>query len=188
MRRPSASRPAEVAAQWRGHVDHDLLARKAVAVARFYGNALLVVESNSLESENAGDSIPPFVLEAPCARLWRNIYRRRCHDSLSGPSGWRIGFHTNRFDLGGLACRRSYRGCAEREAISSATAGTCDELDTYEQLPSGAFAAKEGYHDDILMTRAMALYIIAVSEPAAVVSGEVRGCLPLRSDPLRQQA
>ena len=25
MRRPSASRPAEVAAQWRGHVDHDLL-------------------------------------------------------------------------------------------------------------------------------------------------------------------
>ena len=175
MRRPSASRPAEVAAQWRGHVDHDLLARKAVAVARFYGNALLVVESNSLESENAGGDSNLFVLER-LARDYGNIYRRRCHDSLSGRPGWRIGFHTNRSTkallVDGLIEAVREGSYIERDPRA------CDELDTYEQLPSGAFAAKEGYHDDILMTRAMALYVI-VSEPAAVVSEKLRLPPPL---------
>ena len=40
----------EVVAQWRGHIDHDLLTAKAAAIASWYGKALLVVESNSLES------------------------------------------------------------------------------------------------------------------------------------------
>ena len=148
---------------------------KAVAVARFYGNALLVVESNSLESENAGGDSNLFVLER-LARDYGNIYRRRCHDSLSGRPGWRIGFHTNRSTkallVDGLIEAVREGSYIERDPRA------CDELDTYEQLPSGAFAAKEGYHDDILMTRAMALYVI-VSEPAAVVSEKLRLPPPL---------
>ncbi len=40
-------------------------------------------------------------------------------------------------------------------------AGACNELLTYEQLESGAFAARDGCHDDMLMTRAIALYVIS---------------------------
>ncbi len=35
----------------------------------------------------------------------------------------------------------------------------CDELSTYQQLPNGSFAAKPGKHDDMLMTRAIALFV-----------------------------
>lgn len=41
----------EIAAQWRGHVDHDILAWKSAQMARYYCDALLVFESNTLETE-----------------------------------------------------------------------------------------------------------------------------------------
>ena len=43
----------------------------------------------------------------------------------------------------------------------------CNELATYEQLPSGAYAAKAGHHDDILMTRAIAM-LVADEQPPEV--------------------
>ena len=44
----------------------------------------------------------------------------------------------------------------------------CDELAVYESDPSGRFGAKAGYHDDILMTRAIALYAASQYPPAIV--------------------
>lgn len=35
----------------------------------------------------------------------------------------------------------------------------CDEMASYTRLPNGAFGARQGCHDDILMTRAIALYV-----------------------------
>ena len=43
----------------------------------------------------------------------------------------------------------------------------CNELATSEQLPSGAYAAKAGHHDDILMTRAIAM-LVADEQPPEV--------------------
>ncbi len=37
----------------------------------------------------------------------------------------------------------------------------CDELATYELTSSGAYAAHKGFHDDLLMTRAIGLYVIS---------------------------
>ena len=37
----------------------------------------------------------------------------------------------------------------------------CDELLQYETLPGGGYAARRGCHDDMLMTRAMALWVHA---------------------------
>jgi len=42
----------------------------------------------------------------------------------------------------------------------------CNELATYEQLPNGSYAAKAGCHDDILMTRAIALYVASTTRVA----------------------
>ena len=47
----------EVVAEWHGHTDHDLLAWKAAQIARFYSDGLLVIESNTMETDNTdGDN------------------------------------------------------------------------------------------------------------------------------------
>jgi hypothetical protein len=153
----------EVVAQWRGHIDHDLLANKSIAIARYYRNALLVVESNTLESETSpsGDS-NLFILNR-LAENYRNVYRRVSYDTVTRQRSTRIGFHTN----------RSTKAMLIAGLIEAVREGTyiehdneaCNELTTYEQLPTGAFAAKAGYHDDILMTRAIALHVISTTKP-----------------------
>ena len=44
--------PPVVAAEWHGHIDMDKLAWKATQVAAYYNNALLVIESNTLETND----------------------------------------------------------------------------------------------------------------------------------------
>ncbi|MDE6331246.1 MAG: hypothetical protein K2L80_01455 [Muribaculaceae bacterium] len=155
MRR--GERPA-VAAQWRGHCDHDRLADTAVRIARHYNKALLIIESNTLETENTSGDPNLFVLDR-LAGSYNNLYQRTCYDSVTRQPSTRIGFHTNR------ATKAMLIGCLI-EAVRDGTyverdAMACNELLTYEQLPNGSYAAKQGYHDDILMTRAMALLAIS---------------------------
>lgn len=155
--------PPEPVAQWRGHCDHDLLARYAARLGHLYGEALLVIESNSLESATEGPS--QYILEY-LNENYRNLYVRMRRDSASGPSLMpRVGFHTNRSTkaavITGFIADVRNGGFVERDSAA------CNEMATYEQLPSGGYAARRGFHDDILMTRAIALYIISTLPPLA---------------------
>ena len=148
----------EVVAQWRGHIDHDLLAWKGGMIARFYNNARLVFESNTLESntsaEEAGYQQGALILHE-LYRHYRNLYRRRA------PGGSRVsripGFHTNRqtkqMIVTGLVAAVRDGGYVER------CREACDELDFYERRPNGSYGARAGRHDDMLMTRAIALHV-----------------------------
>ena len=81
-------RICETVAQWRGHIDHDLLIEKAIAIASFYNQALLVVESNTLET-HASDGKSAYLLR----RLkdeYSNVFRRKTE-----PHGFKVGFQTN---------------------------------------------------------------------------------------------
>ena len=51
-------------------------------------------------------------------------------------------------------------------------ASALDEMLTYEQSPSGTYSAIPGKHDDILITRAIALHI-ADSDPIPVALPEL---------------
>lgn len=139
MRRP------EVVAQWRGHTDHDLLAWKAAAIAQYYRRGLLVIESNSLESEEYGEG--GYMLDV-IGTCYRNLYRR---------DNDRPGFHTNRSTKSAIISQliAAVRDGSYIERDNDA----CNELLQYEQLPGGGYSARRGCHDDILMTRAMALFI-----------------------------
>ena len=141
-------RRPEIVAQWRGHTDHDLLAWKAAAIGTYYRGALLVIESNSLES---GEEQGPHLLSM-LERYYDNLYRR---------PGFRLGFHTNRATKSAiitlLVARVRDAGYVERDNDA------CNELLQYEQLPGGAYAARKGCHDDILITRAIALYIDSIT-------------------------
>lgn len=146
-----------VAAQWRGHTDHDILAWKAATVGALYNHALLVFESNTLESEATDGDPGTYILEKIAEYYPALYYRASCADGIST----RPGFHTN----------RATKTAIISELIAAVRDGTyierdtaaLDEYTTYEQLPDGTCAARRGCHDDILITRAIALYVSATT-------------------------
>jgi len=158
---------AEVVAQWRGHIDMDLLAWKAVRIAAFYGNALLVIESNTLETHDAlrdvdGDQ-SDFILNR-VKSAYRNLYARRpSAQSLRDGLPVRYGFHTN------VATKNTVISTlveAVREGLYVERDERClDELLTYERRPNGSYGAIIGAHDDMLMTRAIGLYVSGSEMP-----------------------
>lgn len=169
--------PMTVCAQWRGHCDHDRLADIAMAVATRYNDALLVVESNTLETSAESQSGAGIL--AQLQECYPALYCRSCADAYGTGSFMRPGLHTNRhtkavmIDLLIKALRKhpapehmpstdDDRGdyYIERDAEA------CNELAAYVCLPNGSYAAPHPRHDDILMTRAMALYIASL-EPTA---------------------
>ena len=155
----------ELVAQWRGHIDHDLLAWKAAQIATFYNKALLVVESNTLET-SCDDTRSNYILDT-IASHYRNLYARQAigdEISESAPSRW--GFHMNRSTKSALvntminALRNNFY--IEHDEMA------CHEFDVFERKTNGSFGAQDGEHDDILITRCIGYYI-AQHEPLHIV-------------------
>lgn len=161
-RLPPGGGGPEVVAQWRGHCDHDILAWKAAAIARWYADALLVVESNSLDATLSGSS--QYILET-LNEYYSNLYSRKVRDT-SRPDSWvdRVGFHTNRETKALIITTliAMVRDCGYTERDPAAL----NEMAAFRQLPNGNYGARRGNHDDILMTRAMALYVASTLPPA----------------------
>lgn len=150
-----------IVAQWRGHIDHDLLAWKAAQVAAYYDNALLVVESNTLDKEKETDDgdLSGFILNQ-IKEEYDNLYARSSSDQQAVVDGaeTRYGFHTNTK--------------TKPEIISLLVEIVRDHLYIerdkqclYEyliyELSDGKYQATpgNGHHDDLLMTRAIGLWI-----------------------------
>lgn len=140
-------RHPEIVAQWRGHIDHDLLAWKSAAIATYYRNALLVVESNTLETDRTQEG--PYILSL-IEDYYSNLYKRDDNHP---------GFHTNRATKSAIISLLIAR-VREAEYIERDNEA-CNELLQYELQPGGCYAARRGCHDDILMTRAIGLHIDA---------------------------
>lgn len=141
----------EVVAQWRGHDYHDRLAWTAARLAKYFCEALLVFESNSLEHEADADD-PSLYILSQVQRHYRRLYMRRDQNG-----SLRAGFHTNRATKSVIinhliALVRDGR-YIERSHLA------INELLSYETTPSGGFEARRGCHDDILMSRAIALHV-----------------------------
>lgn len=147
--------PLRIVAQWRGHCDYDVLALKAVAIARFYSQALLVVESNTLEHR---DSCPGGMGVIPLlARIYPNLYSRPAIDSPYDPPTSKLGFHTNRSTkLALISCLQRY---VRERLFVDPFAEALDEMATYEEPTAGVFAARVGCHDDMVMARALAIFV-----------------------------
>lgn len=146
-RMETPDRMAAIVAQWRGHIDHDKLAWKSMQLAKYYNDAMLVVESNTLTNEAARAGESDYILEN-VHRVYRNVYER---------TPGKLGFHTN----------VKTKGKAVTELIIALRDGTyverdidaVNEMRDYEER-NGIYAARPGKHDDILMTRAIGLYVM----------------------------
>lgn len=138
----------EIVAQWRGHIDHDLLAWKAAQIAALYGQALLVIESNTLETERTVGENGEFILgEIRCH--YRNLYYRS-----PGIPGFQTNVKTKRQIIGELISAVRDHGYVERDSQA------VDEMSAFELKPNGSTGAVPGRHDDIVMTRAIGYYVI----------------------------
>lgn len=148
--------PDKVVAQWRGHIDHDLLCWKAVQIAQYYNKALLVIESNTLETHATDGDHTQYILEV-ISDVYNNLYSRDDPDKVRMGVPLRYGFHTNAATKTAIIDNevRLYRETGYIERDDEAV----NEHNTYEKQLRGGYAAKSGHHDDILMTRAIGMYI-----------------------------
>lgn len=149
-----------VVAQWYGHIDMDRLAWKAVQVAAFYDNALLVIESNTAETKDKNrnvDGDQSFYILNQIKGVYNNLYaRKQSEDDIINKVPRKYGFHTN---VSTKPMIISTLVKVVREAMYVERDVRClDEYITYEKVGS-SFGAIPGKHDDLLMTRAIGMHI-----------------------------
>ena len=149
--------PPEVASEWHGHIDMDKLAWKATQVAAYYNNALLVIESNTLETNNTKGEAE-YILTLIHEVYGRQLYaRKQSAEDIRQGLPKKYGYHTNPltkkvviYNLKVVIRERLY---IEREEAC------LDEYLTYVETENNVFEAMEGYHDDRLMTRAIGMQV-----------------------------
>ena len=155
----------ELVAQWRGHIDHDLLAWKAAQIATFYNKALLVIESNTLET-SCDDTRSTYILDT-IAGHYNNLYARQASGDEINPSApTRWGFHMNRSTKSTLV--NTMINALRNNLYIEHDEGACHEFDVFERKPNGSYGAQDGEHDDILITRCIGYYI-AQQEPVNII-------------------
>ncbi len=150
-----------VVAQWYGHTDIDILAWKAAQIAAFYDNALLVIESNTLETHDRQREVDgdqsSFILNQ-IKDVYPNLYaRKQSEEAIRKWQPVNYGFHTN-VSTKPMIITTLVK--AIRESMYTERDERClEEYLCYEKKPNGAFGAIIGKHDDLLMTRAIGLHI-----------------------------
>ena len=164
-----------VAAEWHGHIDMDLLAWKSLQIAAYYNNALLVIESNTLETNNTKGEAE-YILTLIHDVYGRQLYaRRQSSEDIKQGLPKKYGFHTNPltkkvviYNLKVVIREHLY---VEREEAC------LDEYLTYVETENNVFEAMEGYHDDRLMTRAIGMQVCLheMDVPRIVKVGNVNG-------------
>lgn len=150
-----------IVAQWYGHIDMDILAWKAAQIATFYDNALLVIESNTIEThdkERSVDGDQSSFLLNQIKDVYPNLYaRKQSEEDIINKVPRKYGFHTN---VSTKPMIISTLVKVIREGLYVERDARClDEYLTYEKRPNGSFSAILGKHDDLLMTRAIGLHI-----------------------------
>lgn len=157
----------EVVARWRGHLRYDLMAWKAVAIARYYKDALLVFESNTFDKKKAeardfvetGDHIRGIL--NVIGDTYDNLYTRPNTDAenINEGNDRLIGFQTN---------KKTKQDIVDEFTVEFEDGRFIDpddmfyvEAGIYEQRPDGSYGNIVGKdnHDDVLMTNMIGVYV-----------------------------
>lgn len=147
----------EIVAQWHGHIEHDRLAWKAVQLAHLYGDALLVIEANTLESEGTEGDHFEYILNE-IAGEYGNLYSRTSEQEIRQGRPRRWGFHTNS-STKPMIIDHLVKAFRDSLYIEHCT-HTCDEFDLYEIKENGKeMGAVEGNHDDRVMATAILIWV-----------------------------
>lgn len=162
MMRGMGGKP-KVVARWRGHIRHDLLAWKAAALAHFYGDAELVIESNTADTkknmiDTEGEHSLSIIDEI--ADYYDNLYIRETRvDEVTQKVTNVYGFQTN--VLTKQLVIDNYIAYIDDQLYYEPDKQCYDELRIYERHDDGTLGNVEGQnnHDDIVMSTGIGLYV-----------------------------
>jgi hypothetical protein len=141
----------EFVCTWRGNIDHDVLAWKAAQVAKWYCNALLIVEDASLEKEDDGSG-HFFTILDQIADHYENLFSRTDPDKIKQGVAIKYGFSTNMKTKPMII--DTLLAAARDELYIERDGRAVDEMETFEQKPNKRLGAQDGCHDDMVITTA----------------------------------
>lgn len=154
-----------VVAEWHGHIRHDLLAWKAAQMARLYCDALLVIESNTMETREKerqldGD-LAPYILDVIYDH-YENLYTRPAQQGkgrIIDGKDVMLGFHTNTSTKPAIIF--NLQRLVEEGGYKENNPDALTEMSYYEKRADGTLGNAEGEnrHDDMVMTRAIGLWV-----------------------------
>ena len=150
-------------AEQRYHTDHDLLAYDAARIAKWYNDALLVIESNTLETKDqerdTDGNMTEYILDT-VSDYYKNIYARKASaEQIKAGTPTRYGFHTNTATKPMIIA--NLVSCVRDKLWIEQSEYCCTELSLYQKNEKGQFSAPpgEGMHDDVLMCTAIGLWV-----------------------------
>ncbi len=147
----------EVAAVWEGHLDQDLVAWKAVQIGLLYNMGLVVVETNSLNTEEDTEGTHFLTILDEIVDFYDNLYMRTDPDKVREGLPAKYGFHMNTATKT-LAINR-HKASLRDEEYKEYDVRACDEMDTFEVKPNGKLGAVEGCRDDHVIVSAIGIWI-----------------------------
>lgn len=156
----------ECIATYRFHLDQDLTVWRAVQVAHWYDHALLAVEANSLNPKGQEGDHTLTILDT-IREHYDNLFARTDPARIREGEPLKYGFHTNAASKTDLVTQMTRR---LREILYiERDKRALDEIAWYELKPDGSYGAVEGKHDDIYMSRAIALKVSQLMELPAEI-------------------
>jgi hypothetical protein len=159
-----------VVALFYGHIDKDITIWIAAQIAKYYNNALLVVESNTYDSTADGDETE-FIFDT-IAEYYNNMYSRTPADKIREGAPIKYGFNTNKSTKPMVI--NNYIAILREQGYVERDEETLNEARTFETKKDGKTGAKQGKHDDRIMATMIGLYIcyeLPIPAKIKVVSG-----------------
>lgn len=138
----------------RFHLDQDLAVWRAVQIATFYNKALLVIEANSLDARSTDGDHTLTILDE-IKEIYPNLYCRTDPQKIVEGAPAMYGFFTSKASKTDLVNQMNRR--LREEGYIERDSRALDEADYYEIKEDGSYGAVVGEHDDIYMSRAIAL-------------------------------
>ena len=153
--------PDEFIATWRGHEDVDLAVWKATQLASIYHNAMLVIESNTINSRfQKTDGDHTYTVFDEIGDIYPNLYARTDPQKIRGDVPTKYGFFTGTSKERGKTALIDYYNVVLRDGLVIEHDDTAiQELNYFEYKSNGKMGAKDGQHDDVVMSSAIGLFV-----------------------------
>lgn len=149
-----------VVAEMNYKANPDLQAYDAMRVAEWYNHAKLVIESNTMESmdaeRNSGIDTFEYILDI-VGKIYDNLYMRSApEEDADGTIVYKWGFQTNRLTKPKII--NFMNECLVDDLWDEPSTFCCSQMSSYME-DHGKTNAEHGKHDDVVMSRAIGLWI-----------------------------
>ncbi|NDV47922.1 hypothetical protein D0T49_12790 [Paludibacter sp. 221] len=156
----------QVVALFYGHIDKDITIWIAAQIARYYNDALLVIESNTYDSTDRSGDETEFIFDT-IAEYYDNLYSRTSAEKIREGAPIKYGFQTNKNTKPMIISH--YIAILRESGYIERDEETLNEARTYEKKKDGSYGAKAKKHDDRIMATMIGLYVCYQLPTPAVI-------------------